>query len=176
MLALVVITATATLVFAVIPSDATAQTDITVGSLTVADTETTASGNVTDVTLSTALDYNQSVPDATERIIKLRVGPSESNLQTVDFTRTESPTDGTGSVTLSGSVIDAGFTADDFDPAVGSTQQTDVVVQAVIEVQRENGETERAAVTDTATVTVHDGATVSVAIGGSGELTVKTDA
>ncbi len=151
------------------------QTSVNVESLSITDATTTANDDVTDVQIDTTLGYNQSVPDATERVIKLRVGPSDSNLETLTFTRTESPADGTGTVELSGSLMDAGFSASDFNPDPGATKETTVVVEAVIEVPRENGDPVTATATDTATVTVDDGAIVQATVGGEGELTVKTD-
>ena len=169
---IVLAVAGAVMSFGVAP--AAGQTSVNVESLSIADATTTAEDDVTDVRIDTTLGYNQSVPDATERVIKLRAGPSESDLKTLTFTRTESPADGAGTVDLSGSLTDAGFSASDFNPNAGATKETTVVVQAVIEIPRANGDPVTATATDTATVTIHDGAVIRASIGGSGELTVET--
>jgi hypothetical protein len=171
--AALVVGVAATVLLAGTPATA-AQTDVSVESLSVADHTTTVDGDVSDVQIQTTLGYNQSVPDATERVIKLRVGPSESELETLAFTRSTDAADGTGTVDLGGSLTDAGFTAEDFNPDTGETTETQVVVQAVIEVTRDGGTVERTTATDTATVTIQDGTTISVTIGGSGEFTVST--
>lgn len=132
--------------------------------------------NVSDVTLSATLAYDHDVPDATQRVVELRVGPEGGETEYVDY-QVETNPSGTasGEVDLSGSVIDAtDLTAADFDPAVANTTTQDLVIEAVIEVERENGETVRHVATDTATVTVEDGTDLTVTVGGDGDLTVET--
>jgi len=156
----------------------TVEADIAVGSLSVADVNRTVNGNVSDVTLSTDLAYEHDVPDADRRVLKLKVGPSADNLETVAF-RNDRDVAGTdsGTVILSGSVLDhTEWTAGDMDPALAATKTTELTVQAEIEITRANGQTVTDTVTDTVTVTLHDGSELTAAIGGDGTLTVETDA
>jgi hypothetical protein len=156
---------------------ADAQTTLTVDSLDVAGTNQTVDGDVTDATLSTTLDYQVDVPDAERRTVRLKAGPSRGALELVDY-QTESVTDGaaSGSVTLDGSLTDhPQISAADINPAVAATETTEVVVQAEIEVQRENGETVTDTRTDTVTLSLTDGTELEAAIGGSGAVTIETD-
>jgi len=152
------------------------QSDVSVDSFQVADANRTVDGDVSDVTLTADLAFSQDVPDATERIVKLRAGPSDSDLTTLAFDRTtDVAANESGTVTLSGSLLDAGFTAEEFDPATAGTTERTVAVEVVVEVTRADGETVTERRTDTATVTLHDSGDLTVALGGSGEFTVTTD-
>lgn len=161
---------------AALPTPADAQADLTVGSLEVADANSTADANVSDVTLATNLEYAHTVPDAERRIITLKVGPSTDALETIAYQQTRDPPgDASGSVALSGSVFEhSSWTADDWNPAYADTTSREVVVRAVIEVRRASGSAVRHTVTDTATVTITDGGSVTVDLGGTGEFTVST--
>lgn len=160
------------------PTAQGATADLTLGNLTVDGVNRTVSGNVTDVTLTATLDYSFEVPDATQRVVKIQAGADTSSLSTVDYAVQMDPSGtASGTVTLSGSVLSATtLTASDVDPTVASTETTEFVVRAVIEVTRDNGETVTATVTDTVTVTVTDGTELSAQVGGTGNVTVQTDA
>lgn len=174
--ALVALAVAVGLLVAGVPSAAQGDTDVSVESLSVADHETTVTGDVSDVTLDATVGYNHSVPDATERIIELRVGPTESDLQTVSFIREQDPTGtATGTESLSGSLVDAGFDASALTPATAGTTETQVVVQVRMELTRANGETLTRTAEDTATLTLHDDATLSASLGGTGAFTVSTE-
>lgn len=155
---------------------AQASTSLELGSLSIADADQQISGDVQDVRLQTRVDYSHDVQDAERRIVYVYVGPSEGDLelltysQTTDLQGTES-----GSVTLTDSLLShSAWDAQTFDPALASNKSTTVVVRAVIEIQRENGETETQSVTDEATITLRDGATLSVEVGGSGGFVVES--
>jgi len=157
-------------------TSAGAESTLDMTGLDVADVNRTVSGDVSDVTLSVDLSYSHEVPDATRRVIKIQVGPDKDSLTTLDYIN-EQDMAGTdsGTVTLSGSILDAqGLTASEIDPALASTNETQVVVQAEIEITRSNGETVTETVTDTATLRLTDGGNLTASIGGSGEFTVET--
>jgi len=175
---IVVLTAVGLGAVAVADPAGAATADVSTETLSVSGAnQTVVEGeNVSDVTLSATLAYDHDVPDATQRVVELRVGPQGGDTQYVDYV-VESEPSGTasGEVDLSGSVIEAtDLTADDFDPATATTTTQDLVVEAVIEVERENGETVRHVASDTATVTIEDGTDLTVTVGGDGDLTVET--
>lgn len=153
-----------------------ASADVSMGDLAIDDHNATVGGDVSAVTLATTLGYSQDVPDATRRIVTLKVGPSEDELETLAFEQERDPSGtASGEVSLTGDLISDGpFTTDDFDPALASSTSTEVVVQAEIEVHRENGDPVTHTLTDTATVTLNDDAELTVDLGGSGEFTVQT--
>jgi hypothetical protein len=163
---------------ALLAPGAAATASMTLDTLSVAGVNETVSGNVSDVRISTTLDYNHSVPDASRRIVKLRVGPSADNMTLLDYQQTRDPAGtASGSVTLAGTLLDhQGWTADTFDPGVANTTSREVVVEAVIEVHRSNGQVVSHTVMDTATVTLSDDAELTATIGGSGSITVSTTA
>lgn len=156
---------------------ATGQTNVEMGEFRVGDVNETVDGDVSDVTLAADLSYQHDVPDATRRLVKLKVGPDEDNLETVAFVQDDDPSgQDSGTVTLSGSLTDtSAFDAADFDPALAESQTREVVVAATIEVRRANGDPVTTTVTDTVTVTLHDGATLSATVGGSGSIDVATN-
>lgn len=156
---------------------ATGQTNVEMGEFRVGDVNETVDGDVSDVTLAADLAYQHDVPDATRRLVKLKVGPDEDNLETVAFVQDDDPSgQDSGTVTLSGSLTDtSAFDAADFDPALAESQTREVVVAATIEVRRANGDPVTTTVTDTVTVTLHDGATLSATVGGSGSINVATN-
>lgn len=152
-----------------------AQTSVSVDSFEAASVEKTVSGDVTDVQVTADIGYNYSVPDAEDRFIELHAGPSESEMQQLTFIRASDPAgDDRGSVTLEGSLLEAGFNAEQFDPAEADSTTTEVVVKAVIEVDRANGETVRREVTDTATITLNDSGEITATLGGEAEFVIGT--
>jgi len=173
--AVVALAVAVALLVAGVPTSAQGETSVSVEGFDAASTEDTLSGDVSDVLIEADVGYNHSVPDATERVIELRVGPSESELQTVTFVRERDPAGtATGSETLSGSLLDAGFDAEAFNPALAGTTETDVVVQVRMELTRATGETVTRTAQDTATITLHDDETLSATLGGSGSFTVES--
>jgi hypothetical protein len=157
--------------------DASAQTDMTLDTLNVTGTDRTVSGNVTAVRLTSGLDYQPEVPDATRRIVKLQVGTTTGDFETITYQQTRDPAGtASGSVQLSGSVLDhSALSASDFQPPVANTTSQELVVRAVLEVHRSTGDVVTHTVTDTATVTLHDDGTLSATVGGTGNITVQTD-
>lgn len=167
-----------TVVVALVLATATmpARGQATVGGLDIQGVDRTVSGNVSAVTLDAKIDFSHDVPDATSRIVELHVGPSESELDQLSFRRESDPRGDTiGAVEMQGDVTDtSAFSADDFAPPVAGNESQQVVVQAVIEVERPNGQTVTATATDTATVQLTDSATLSADVGGTGNITVAT--
>lgn len=163
-------------VLAAATTGASGQTSISVESLTASNQEATIDGDVSDVGITADLRYDHEVPNADGRVIELHVGPSESELSQVTFVSEADPQDAaTGTVTLEGSLLEAGFTAGQFDPPAAGTTTTEVVVQAVIEVDRANGETVTRTATDTATITIHDDGTITAAVGGEVSFDVQIE-
>jgi len=150
--------------------------EVSVDSLDVADHEQTVTGDVTDGGLSATLSYDHDVADAERRIVKLKAGPSESELELVDYRQARDPQPkASGTVELSGSLVElSGFSASDFEPPLAHTASQEIVVQAVVEVQRENGEPVVHTVTDTATIRLTDDAELTATIGGTGGFEVDT--
>ena len=126
------------------------QASATLGELRIADVNETAQGNVSDLRVSTSVAYEYDVPDATRYIVKLKAGPSESELTTIDYVQT-STGQGSGSGTI------------DLDASL---------LSAEVEVRRANGEPVTHTVTDTVTVTIHDDASLTASVGGSGSIDV----
>lgn len=157
-------------------SGGSAGAQVSFDGLDVSDTNQTVTSDVSDVQLSTTVQYEHDVPDADRRQIKLKAGPSKDALELVDYRQARDPAGvASGSVELSGSLVElSGFTADDFNPALADTSSKEIVIQAVIEVQRTNGDPVIHTVTDTATVTIQDGAELTATITGNGDLTVET--
>lgn len=165
---------TALLSLAVQPADAQASVDM--GELQIADVNETVDGDVSDVTVDTTLTYEHSVPDATTRVLKLKAGPSKDELTELTFAAERDVSgDDAGTVSLSGSLLEAdGITAADLNPAIADTTETTVYVAATIEVKRANGEAVTRTVIEPVTLTLTDGATLDVSVGGDGSLTVET--
>jgi len=164
----------AALALTVVASES-ATAEMQMGSLSVADTNQTVDADVSDVTLSADLSYEYDVPDADRRLVKLKAGTSRDDLKTITYANDAyaDPTD-SGTVTLSGSLVDNGVvTTEDVNPPVAGDTSTDIVVEAVLEIQRDNGETVTRTVTDTATLTLQDGASLEASIGGTGSLSVS---
>jgi hypothetical protein len=157
-------------------SGGSAAADVKLDSLDVADANKTVTSDVSDVTLSATLSYDHSVPDADRRQVKLKAGPSKDNLELVDYQQARDPSGtASGTVELSGSLVElSGFSAEDFNPALAETSSQEIVVQAVIEVQRAGGDPVIHTVTDTATVTVQEGTELSAEIGGDGSIQIET--
>jgi hypothetical protein len=156
------------------PAEASMQMD----GLSIADENKTVSGNVTGVTLDADLSYQHEVPDAERRIVKLKVGPSKDDLTLVDYQQQRDPSGtASGTVTLSGSVLEhEAFSAEVFQPGVASTSAREIVVRAVVEVQRSGGDAVTHTVTDTATIRLTDDAELSAEVGGTGVVSVSSDA
>lgn len=160
---------------AVTSGSAGAQATLDTSEFSVEGANTTTTGNVSDVTLAASVDYSHDVPDATRRIVKLKVGPEGGSTELVDYRQTREP-DGTasGTLDLSGSVLEHGeLSAESFNPPLAETTSRELVVEAVIEVQRSGGDAVTKTVSDTVTVTVNDGAELTVSLGGSGSVSVK---
>lgn len=155
-------------------ADVSMQTD----SLDIPSVNKTVSGNVTDATLSTTLSYQTDVPDADRRIIKLKAGPTRDNLELLDYTQQSVSDSTSGTVTLSGSLLDhPQLTADVLNPARAGQTTTDLVVQAEIEVSRTDGkDAVTHTVTDDVTLQLTDDGQLVAQIGGTGEVDVATDA
>jgi len=145
-----------------------AQSDVRLDSLETRNVEHTVNGQLEDVSVSGTIDYQYNVPDATQRTVKLQVGSSENDLETVtfDYDR-EPPANETERVTLDSSIFESqAFTRSELSPSVASTKTTEVVVRVILEIERENGETVTSQETETVTVTLHDDAELSSAVGG----------
>jgi hypothetical protein len=108
----------------------------------------------------------------------LKVGPSKDDLTLVDYQQQRDPSgSASGTVTLSGSVLEHDtYTTESFQPAVASTSTREIVVQAVIEIQRSGGDAVTHTVTDTATIRLTDDAELTATVGGTGVVSVETDA
>lgn len=169
-----------TIVVALVIASATmpaqGQTNADVGSLDVSGVNKTVDGNVSTVTLSTNVGYEFNVPDAERRIVSVSVGPSKDNMEQVGFRQDTNPGGSdTGTVSIGGDVTDTSlYSAKDFDPELAGDKTTVMVVRATVEVRRANGEPVTATATDTVTVELEDGATLSADVGGSGSVTVTT--
>lgn len=155
---------------------ASAGTTADLGGLEVDGVNKTVDGNVSDVTLNTSMNYEYDVPDATQRVIKLKVGPNEGDLETIDYVVEQDPSGSvSGSVSLSGSVLEhAELSASDVNPALASSEETEFVVEVSMEVTRANGEVVTREVSDTVVVRLRDGASLEASLGGSGSVTVET--
>ena len=151
------------------------QASATLGELRIADVNETAQGNVSDLRVSTSVAYEYDVPDATRYIVKLKAGPSESELTTIDYVQTSTEQgSGSGTVDLDASLLSAdGLSARDFEPPLAESASTEAVVAAEVEVRRANGEPVTHTVTDTVTVTIHDDASLTASVGGSGSIDVQ---
>lgn len=155
---------------------ADAQTNIDVDTLNVTGENRTLPGNVTDATLETTLSYNTDVPNADRRTIRLKAGPVDGDTTLIDYTSRSIDGETSGTVVLSGSLMDhPELTADSLQPAQAGTTTAEIQVVAEIEVTRPDGEpvvTERR---DTVTLTLRDDGTLVAEIGGTGSVTVQTD-
>jgi len=155
---------------------ADAQTDIRLDGLDIAGVNQTTNGDVSAVGLSADVGYRHDVPDATRRVVTLKVGTSNNTLETLDYRNTRDPTGAdSGSVTLSGDVLDAtDLTAADVTPATASSATTELIVVADLRIERANGQAIERTVRDTVTVRLHDGTDLSASVGGAGVVTVET--
>lgn len=173
---LIIMLAAAVAIGGVVAFGGSTSAEIQFDGLDVADANETVTSDVSDVTLAATVDYSHDVPDADRRQVKLKAGPTEDDLELVDYQQERDPAGvASGSVTLSGSLVDlSGFSAEDFNPDLAETSSQEIVVQAVIEVQRANGDPVIHTVTDTATVTIEEGTELSATIGGTGEITIQT--
>lgn len=155
---------------------AAGQADLTLDTLSIADANETITEDIQTVELETTLDYNHDVPDTDRRLITLEARPEGGTYEQVTFSTDDVVSDAeSGSVTLSGDLLQhSEISAVDLQPAVAGNTTTDIDVRATLEVQRENGDTTTATVEDTATLSLHDGTTLTAEIGGTGDLTVTT--
>jgi len=155
---------------------ASGQAEIQTGDLTISDTDETINGDVSDVRLSTTLDYSHDVPDAERRLIMLSVAPVGGDSERIAFVQdTVNGDPASGTVTLDGSLFDhSEIDAKTVAPELASEQTTEIEVTAEIEVRRESGDPVTHTVTDTATLSLTDGTDLTAELGGSGGLTVTT--
>jgi len=152
------------------------QTSADVGSFDVAGVNKTVDGNVSAVNLQTDIAWEFDVADASRRIVSVSVGPSKDNMEQIGFRQDTNPGgQGTGTVSMAGDVTETSlYTPDDFDPELASNKTTVMVVRTTVEVRRANGDPVTATATDTVTVSLEDGATLSADVGGFGEVSVTT--
>jgi hypothetical protein len=155
---------------------AAGQADLTLDTLSVADTNETITEDIQTVELETTLDYNHDVPDTDRRLITLEARPEGGTYEQVTFSTEDVVSDAeSGSVTLSGDLLQhSAISAADLQPAVAGNTTTEIDVRATLEVQRENGDTVTSTIEDTATLSLHDGTELTAEIGGTGDLTVTT--
>jgi len=154
---------------------ASGQANVSLGSLDVADVNRTTTGDVTDVRVSATLSYAHDVPDADRRLLKLKVGPSPDQLETIDYVQDADP-QGTasGTVDLDGSVLDAStLSAADFQPPLAGTTETTVYIGAAVEVRRAGGDPVTATVVEPVSLTLTDSQELTVEIGGTADVTVR---
>ena len=173
LIALVAVVATVSLTS--VPTT-TAQADLLTDELSIGNQTETVNGDVSGVTLQTSLDYQHDVPEADRRLINLYVAPEGGEYEQVTFDYDSNPTDqASGTVSLSGDITEhSGIDAADIDPVAAGNESMTVDVKAEIEVERTNGDPVVSSVTDTATLTVEDGTTLSAEVGGTGSFTVQT--
>lgn len=157
---------------------ADAEASVEFGAFDIADHDETIDGDVSDVDVAATLDYQTDVPDAERRLIYLRAGPTDGEMETLDFVQqTVNGDPETGTVTLDGSLLDhPELDAKAFGPTVADSETTEIDVQAELEVRRENGETVTHVVEDTVTITLTDDSELTAELGGSGDIIVTTDA
>jgi hypothetical protein len=149
-----------------------------VGNFTVDGVNKTTTANVSDVMLGADVNYEYDVADAEDVIVRLKVGPKGGDRVLVNYEMMRDvPASDSGTVTLSGSVLQhESLEVSDFQPGLTETATRELVVEAVVEVTRANGETVTRTVTDSVTVTVRDGTEFEVSVGGSGSVSVETEA
>ena len=165
-------------VLSLVPQTTRATADLSLGSLDASGVNQTVDGDVSDVRLNAAIDYQHDIPDATRRIVKLQVGTTKDNLETVSFVQEPDP-DGTasGTVDLTTSLFDASaLSPEDVDPGMAETKKTDVLVRAVVEVRRAGGEPVTQTVTERVTLKIHDGTELTASVGGGVDFEVVTNA
>jgi len=162
---------------AALPSETNAENTLSLGELQVSSVNETVDGNVTDVRLDATIDYQYDVADGERRIVKLQVGETRDDMENLTFAQSEiTDARSSGQVSLEASILEAqGIDANDFDPALAESKSKTIYVGVVIEVRRANGETVTESVVREATVTLHDGGTISVAVGGDVSVVVDTD-
>lgn len=155
---------------------ADATSTVAMNDLTIPDANETVDGNVSDVTVQTDVSYSWMVPDAERVVVTLKAGPSASELETVTFQQLDDPAgDGSGTMQLGGSLTElTAYSASDFDPALASTEQTDLVVGVEIEVRRPNDPAVTSMVTEPVSVSVTDGTELTATVGGTGNVSVAT--
>lgn len=155
---------------------AEAQTDATLDDLQIGDVNETVDGNVTAVGLTADVGYQWDVPDASRVVVRLKAGPDRDSLETLTFRQVDdADSTGSGTYQMGGDVTTHSRLAPStFNPDLASTESTSVVVVAEIEVRRAGGGNVTTTASDTVDVTLHDGATLSAQVGGTGNLTVST--
>ena len=128
-----------------------------------------AGGDLSDVTLDATLTVDHDVPDADRRLTKLAVGTNTSNVETIAFDNERSPGPAaTTTLELRGSLFESQhFERSDFQPGINESVSHEIVVGAGIEVERETGDKVIEWTYETVTVTVTDGTTLAVTVGGS---------
>lgn len=153
-----------------------AQTDAQLDSLEIDDVNRTVDGDVSAVSLDADVAYSWDVPDAERVVVELKAGPDRDSLETLAFRQVDdADATGSGTYDMGGDLTQhAHLAPSTFDPALASTENTSVVVVAEVEVRRAGGGNVTSTASDTVNVTLHDGATLSAQVGGSGNVTVST--
>lgn len=160
----------------IIPAPGAGQAELDVDSLEIDGVEKTVDGDVSEVQLSTELDYQYDVPNADSHTVTLYVAPEGGNYETVTYNYESSVDANTsGSVALSGDITEhSKISASDIDPAVATTETTTVQIKTDIEVTRDNGDPVTDQSETTATIQLTDSGSLEASVGGTGELTVTT--
>lgn len=153
---------------------ASADADLALDDLTAADINRTVSGNVTGATLQADLTYEYTAPDADAVLVELKAGRSPDDLRTVTFRRRDVAGSGTGDVTLSGTLADAGVDPLTLDPSVAGRTNTTLYVAATITVQRTDADPVTHTVVEPVTITLRDDATLEATIGGDVTIDIET--
>jgi len=154
--------------------DATAQ--VTVGGFSVSDAEKETNQPINGATVDVSGTYRWgTTTQPTRAVLRLEGKHTDSYTQ---LDATELPTaENSGEYELQGSLLDInGISAPDLTPASeGETTRTDVSIRVTLTVYHDGSKTASQAVKDTATITVTDsGATATVEIGGSGDISLST--
>lgn len=160
--------------FAAMTDDASASADMDLQGLNVTDVNDTVTGNVTGVDVTADLAYQYTAPDAEQVIVELKAGRSADTLSAITFRRMEVSGSGSGDVTLTGSIADAGIDPLTLDPSVGGTVNETLYVAASIRVDRANGDTIEHTTVEPVRLTLRDDATLSATVAGNVSLTVQT--
>ena len=170
--------ALAVLLLTASPAGASNQTDLDVGNLTVDGVNKTLEGNITGANVTTTLNYEIDVEDASRRVVRLKVGPTANDTTTLDFSNADVTADQTtGTVTLSGSLFEhADLNASALTPAHDKTRTTEIVVVAEITVTTTDGETIETVVERPVDISLTDPGGPIARLGGTGNVTVQTDA
>lgn len=159
-----------------IPAPGAGQAELDTNSLEIDGVDRTVDGDVSEVQLSTELDYQYNVPDVDSHTVTLYVAPEGGDYETVTYQyETRVDANNSGSVELSGDITDhSEISASDIDPATATTETTTVQIKTDIEVNRETGDPVTDQSETTATIELTDSGSLEASVGGTGELTVTT--